>query len=41
MTDTTLSENRDWIAGGGEMGALVRSLDWSKTPLGPLDSWPQ
>lgn len=31
----------DWIAGGGEMGALVRSLDWSKTALGPLHGWPQ
>jgi signal transduction histidine kinase len=23
------------------MGALVRKLDWSKTALGPLSSWPQ
>lgn len=23
------------------MGDLVRSKDWSQTPLGPLDSWPQ
>ena len=23
------------------MGALIRSMDWSKTPLGPLESWPQ
>ena len=30
-----------WISGGGEMGALVRSLDWSKTALGPLSTWPQ
>src|SRR5690242_13271433 len=29
------------LAGGGEMGALMRSLDWSKTPLGPVSSWPQ
>ena len=21
------------------MGALMRSLDWSKTPLGPVESW--
>ena len=32
---------RDWLAGGGEMGALIRSIDWSLTPLGPIDSWPQ
>ena len=31
----------DWLAGGGEMGALVRELDWSKTALGPLSMWPQ
>ncbi|NBD08535.1 ATP-binding protein [Corallococcus silvisoli] len=28
------------FAGGGEMGALVRSLDWSRTPLGPSRDWP-
>ncbi len=37
-SDTTPA---DWIVGGGEMGQLVRSMDWSLTPLGPLDSWPQ
>src|SRR5450432_111721 len=26
---------------GGEMGKRIRSLDWSKTPLGPMDQWPQ
>src|SRR3954467_15155316 len=31
----------DWLAGGGEMGALIRSMDWSQTPLGPVASWPQ
>jgi hypothetical protein len=28
-----------FLAGGGEMGALMRSQDWSKTPLGPVESW--
>jgi len=23
------------------MGALIRSMDWSATPLGPLEDWPQ
>jgi PAS domain S-box-containing protein len=23
------------------MGKLIREMDWSKTPLGPIDSWPQ
>jgi signal transduction histidine kinase len=27
------------FAGGGEMGALMRDFDWSKTPLGPVESW--
>ncbi|WNM64112.1 response regulator [Candidatus Nitrospira neomarina] len=31
----------DWLTGGGEMGKLVRTKDWSKTPLGSIDSWPQ
>lgn len=31
----------DWLIGGGEMGKLIRSMDWSKTPLGPIASWPQ
>ena len=31
----------DCLAGGGEMGALMRSLDWSKTLLGPVSRWPQ
>lgn len=37
------SENTDlgWIVGGGEMGNLVRSMDRSQTPLGPIESWPQ
>ncbi|MGH7266544.1 MAG: histidine kinase dimerization/phospho-acceptor domain-containing protein, partial [Candidatus Rokuibacteriota bacterium] len=30
-----------FLAGGGEMGALMRGLDWARTPLGPPDLWPQ
>jgi len=29
------------LAGGGELGALMRAFDWSKTPLGPVEAWPQ
>ncbi len=29
-----------FLAGGGEAGALVRSFDWSATPLGPPETWP-
>jgi two-component sensor histidine kinase/PAS domain-containing protein len=32
---------RDFLAGGGEMGALMRAHDWAATPLGPAESWPQ
>ncbi|MFP5288454.1 MAG: ATP-binding protein, partial [Thermoanaerobaculia bacterium] len=31
----------DWLAGGGEMDALMRAIDWSATPLGPIGRWPQ
>jgi PAS domain S-box-containing protein len=27
--------------GGGEMGERIRAFDWSKTVLGPVDSWPE
>jgi PAS domain S-box-containing protein len=30
-----------FLADGGDAGALMRRLDWSVTPLGPPDSWPQ
>src|SRR5437764_15278649 len=32
---------QDWLVGGGEMGKLVRSMDWGATPLGPISRWPQ
>src|SRR5215475_12567902 len=31
----------DWLTGGGEMGKLIREMDWSRTPLGPIETWPQ
>ncbi|WP_312510737.1 ATP-binding protein [Massilia sp.] len=37
----SLDTDLNWLAGGGEMGELIRSMDWSKTPLGPLSEWPQ
>src|SRR3954471_2439038 len=30
-----------FLAGGGEMAELIRAMDWSTTPLGPVDKWPQ
>jgi PAS domain S-box-containing protein len=35
------SKHFDFLAGGGEMGARMRALDWTKTPLGPVGEWPQ
>ncbi|QOL50124.1 hybrid sensor histidine kinase/response regulator [Massilia litorea] len=31
----------NFLAGGGEMGALMRAHDWSATSLGPPEGWPQ
>ena len=41
QSSQTLSAISDFLAGGGEMGALIRSIDWSSSPLGPIASWPQ
>jgi signal transduction histidine kinase len=30
-----------WVRGGGALGQLVREFDWSKTPLGAIEEWPQ
>jgi signal transduction histidine kinase len=30
-----------FLAGGGEMGARIRALDWTRTPLGDPSHWPQ
>lgn len=29
------------LEGGGEMGALMRSVDWAATPIGAVQTWPQ
>ncbi len=31
----------DCLAGGGEMGRLMRAHDWAATPFGPVETWPQ
>jgi signal transduction histidine kinase/DNA-binding response OmpR family regulator len=30
----------DFLAGGGKLGALMRSHDWTQSPLGTPESWP-
>jgi PAS domain S-box-containing protein len=40
MNDATKSAV-PWLAGGGELGALMRTRDWSDTRLGPPEDWPE
>ena len=30
----------DWLGDGSRMSRVVRSMDWSRTPLGAISSWP-
>lgn len=41
MVTTPVGNGTDCLIGGGELGALMRAHDWSKTPLGTPDRWPQ
>jgi hypothetical protein len=34
------SSQAAWLA-GGEIEKLIRVMDWSQTPIGPIQSWPQ
>jgi signal transduction histidine kinase/CheY-like chemotaxis protein len=31
----------DFLTGGGDMAAMIRTHDWSRSPLGPPARWPQ
>jgi PAS domain S-box-containing protein len=33
--------SRAFLDGGGQVGALMRGHDWSASPLGPPEGWPQ
>ena len=35
------NEQLSFLADGGEMGERMRAFDWSCSPLGPPESWPQ
>jgi signal transduction histidine kinase/PleD family two-component response regulator len=39
--DRTPSGAADFLAGGGESGARMRAVDWSRTALGPPETWPR
>ena len=41
MSRSAITFGVDFLAGGGEMGALMRAKNWADTPLGPSESWPQ
>ena len=41
MTTAIAESTEQFLSGGGEMGKLIRTMDWSKTPLGPIATWPQ
>ncbi|MEZ5285811.1 MAG: ATP-binding protein [Vicinamibacterales bacterium] len=34
------ASDHDPFHASGEMAGLMRALDWSRTPLGPVDGWP-
>ncbi|HEV7380693.1 MAG TPA: histidine kinase dimerization/phospho-acceptor domain-containing protein, partial [Dyadobacter sp.] len=36
-----IESEEQFLSGGGQMGALIRSMDWSSTALGPVSEWPQ
>jgi PAS domain S-box-containing protein len=41
LMDSERNPGNEIFAHGGEMGALMREYDWSKSPLGPVEQWPQ
>jgi signal transduction histidine kinase/CheY-like chemotaxis protein len=38
--DPAVPTGLDLFAGGSENGRLMAALDWSRTPIGPVRSWP-
>ena len=40
MSESAAANTFSFAPAGGEMGHLVRGLDWSSTPLGPPSGWP-
>ena len=39
LADSDAGDVAECLAGGGEAGALMRSIDWASTPLGPVEGW--
>ena len=34
-----MAEN--WVPGSSELAKMIRAFDWSTTPLGAIEDWPQ
>ncbi len=41
MDKSDVASSPGFLSNGGEVGALMRAHDWSTSPLGPPDTWPQ
>ena len=41
MSEVVVPGDCDFLSGGGVMGARMRAFDWTTTPLGSPDGWPQ
>lgn len=41
MNNSLGERTEQFLSGGGEMGKLIRTMDWSTTALGPVETWPQ
>ena len=39
--DPPSSDQAGFPSGDGAMAMLIRATDWSKTPLGPIETWPE
>ncbi len=39
--DPSAIKTTEKIFGSGEMADLIRDFDWSTTPVGPIESWPE
>jgi PAS domain-containing protein len=40
IRETLMTRPAEFLIGGGEVGALMRSRDWTESPLGPPATWP-
>ena len=39
VSEPPKTRENDVLSGGGEMGALMRTIDWAGSALGPVESW--